>query len=143
LSSAKGSKLFAGDKKSIIRILTVSLFSLGAIATVLFAYQQFTRSAVPNLIAEKDAIKLAIKEGNWNDQLLSDKKIEATLLHIKANGFSFIVDKATLQDTLTLYHNQFPKYEDKYIWIVSITAPSKRDWDYVIDAASGEVLMQP
>jgi hypothetical protein len=143
LSSAKGSKLFASDGKSIIRILTISLFVLGTTAGVLFAYQQFTKPAIPNLIAEKNAIQLAIKEGNWKEQLISDKKIEATLLHVKANGFSFIVDKTALQDTLTLYHSQFPEYEDRYVWIVSITAPNNRDWSYVIDATSGEVLMQP
>ncbi len=143
LSSAKGSKLFAGDKKSIIRILTMSLFALGTTAGILFAYQQFTKPAIPILIAEKDAVQLAIKEGNWDEQRLDDKKIEATLLHVKANGFSFIVDKTTLHDTLTLYHSQFPEYEDKYIWIVSITAPNNRDWGYVIGATSGDVLMQP
>ncbi len=143
MSSAKGSNLFASDRKSIIKILTISLFSLGVIAAALFAYQQFTKPAIPNLIAEKDAIQLAIKEGRWDEQRLDDKKNEATLLHVKANGFSFIVDKTTMQDTLTLYHNPFPKYEGQYIWIVSITAPSNRDWGYVIDAASGEILMQP
>ncbi|AFU59652.1 hypothetical protein Ngar_c27310 [Candidatus Nitrososphaera gargensis Ga9.2] len=143
MSSAKGSKLFASDRKSIIIMLTISLFALGVTAGVLLAYQQFTRSAIPNLIAEKDAIQLAIKEGNWDEQSLNDKKIEATLLHVKANGFSFIVDKTALHDTLTLYHSQFPNYEGQYIWIVSITAPNNRDWGYVIDATNGEILMQP
>lgn len=62
---------------------------------------------------------------------------------MKENGFSFIVDKTTLHDTLTLYHSQFHEHEDKYIWIVSITAPNNRDWGYEIDASSGDVLMQP
>lgn len=86
---------------------------------------------------------MAVNAGNWNPQTLSDKKIEATLLHVRANGFSFMLDEKTLKDTLTVYNTQFPNYENKYLWIVSIIAPNNRDWVYTIDAAVGELLLQP
>lgn len=143
MSSANGSRLFAGDRKSIIKILTISLFALGAIAGVLFAYEQSTKPAVPNLISKDDAIQIALEAGSWNDQILRDKKIEATLVHVKANGFSFIVDQQTLQDSLTLYHNQYPHYENRHLWIVSIIAPNNMDWVYTIDAATGEIVTPP
>ena len=124
-------------------MLTTALFSFSIIAATLFLYQQFTKPATPNLISRENAIQTAIDAGSWNPQTLGDKKIEATLLHVKANGFSFVVDEKTLNDTLTLYNSQFPNHENKYLWIVSIIAPNNRYWVYTIDAATGELLLQP
>jgi hypothetical protein len=143
LSSANGSRLFAGNRKSIVKTLTVSLFAVGAIAGVLFAYEQSTKPTLPSLIPKDDAIQIALKAGSWNEQTLRDKKIETTLVHVEANGFSFIVDQQTLQDSLTLYHSQYPQYENHYLWTVSIIAPNNRDWVYTIDATTGEIATLP
>lgn len=115
LRSAKGSRLFSNDKRSLVKLVTMSLLSLGVITASVFAYQQLTKSPTPSLISMDDAIHKAFFAGNWNEQTLRDKTIEATLMHVKANGFSFVVDEKTLQDSPTLYHNQFPKYENQYI----------------------------
>lgn len=143
LSSARGSKLFAGDGKGIVRILKVSLSGLAVLSLSLFAYQQYSKPNVPNLIAKDEVIQIAIKAGNWNGQTLRDKTIQTTLLHVKANGFSFVVDQRTLQETLALHQNQYPRYENQYLWIVSIIGPNNNDWVYTIDAATGEILTSP
>ena len=143
LSSAKGSRLFSNDKNSLVKLVTMALLSLGVITASVFAYQQLTKSPTPSLISMDDAIRKAIFAGNWNEQTLGDKTIEATLMHVKANGFSFVVDQKTLQDSPTLYHNQFPKYENQYVWEIQIIAPNNNDWVYIIDAEKGEILMQP
>jgi hypothetical protein len=96
------------------------------------------------MISEGHAIAIAIKAGDWDGQTLRNKKIEAVLLHVKENGFSFVVDEVTLQDTLML-DGKFPEYENQYIWQVGITAPgpSNRSWGYTINAENGNILTQP
>jgi hypothetical protein len=143
LGPAKGSRLFSNDKKSLVKLVTMALLSLGVIAASVFTYQQLTKSPTPSLISMDDAIRKAIFAGNWNEQTLRDKTIEATLMHVKANGFSFVVDEKTLQDSPTIYHNLFPKYENQYVWEIQIIAPNNNDWVYIINAEKGEVLLQP
>jgi hypothetical protein len=145
LSSANGSRLFANDRKNIVRILTISLSALAIISAALFAYQQYTKPAVPDLISKDEAIQIALKAGNWNEQTLRDKKIEAILVHVKANGFSFIVDQNSLQDTITIggKFTEFPDHENQYLWLVDVTAPNNRGWGYTIDAGTGEISRQP
>lgn len=143
MSNASGSRLFAGDNKGIIRILTISLSLFATISAALFAYQLYTKPAVPDLISKDEAIQAALKAGKWNELTLRDKKIDATLVYVKENGFSFIVNEKTLQDTITLYHNQYPSYENYHLWIVSITATNNMDWVYTINAATGESVTAP
>ena len=143
MSSARGSKLFAGDRKNIVRIATISLSALAVFSGGLFAYEQYSKPNPPNLITKDDAIQIALTAGDWNEQTLRDKKIEATLVHVRANGFSFIVDQRTLQETLTLYQNQYPSYENQYLWIVSVIAHNNNDWVYTMDAATGEIATPP
>ena len=135
------SRLFTHDRKNIVRLLTVSLLSLGAMSAAFFAYQQFTKPAAPNLISKENAVDAALKAGDWGEQTLRDKRIETELIHVKANGFSFVVDENTLQDTLTLHSGQFPNNENQHLWLVDVIAPNNRGWSYTIDAATGEVLM--
>jgi hypothetical protein len=141
LSFSNHSTLFGRDKKGIIRVLTISLFFVGLTAAALFAYQQLTKPALP-IMSKDNAIAIAYKAGNWNEQTLKDKHAEATLVHVKANGFSFVVDYENAVDTLKLYHTPFPQYEDQYLWIVKIIAPSNREWVSVINAETSELLEQ-
>lgn len=108
-------------------------------------YQQFegidNSDVAPQVISKDDAMQVALVAGKWSEPALADKRMEATLLHVKANGYSFIVDEETLQDTLTLHHSRFPEYESQYLWAVEITS-STRDWNYVVDAETGEILLQ-
>lgn len=143
MSSASGSKLFGRDKKGITKVLTITLLGMGLIAAALFAYQQLTKPAIPAVISKDDAIAIAYKAGNWHEQTLRDKHTEATLIHVKANGFSFVInDENTLEDTLIVYQTPFPQYEEQYLWIVKIIAPSNREWDSIINAETGEVVIQ-
>lgn len=141
----KGSRLFSSDKRDLVRLLTVALLSAGVISASLFVYQQITKPPTPNLISKDNAIQVAIRAGNWNEQELKDKKIEATLLHVKQNGFSFVVDQDSLQDTLTLNGTPFPEYENEYLWKIELTGSGNTVngyWITIINAATGEVLMQ-
>jgi len=113
------------------------------IAAALFAYQQLTKPALPPVISKDNAISVAYKAGNWDEQTLMDKHTEATLVHVKASGFSFVIDdEKTLEDTLVVYHTPFPQYEDQYLWIVKIIAPSNREWVSTINAETSELLEQ-
>ena len=81
----------------------------------------------------------------WNNQILRDKEIEATLLHVKQNGFAFIVDHNTLQDTLTLGGDPFPQYENQYIWKIEFTGSGNTAngyWVTLVNAETNEVLIQ-
>ena len=142
MSFGKGSKLFANDGKRIVKLLTIALLSAGIITASLFAYQQFTQPVRP-LISKDGATEIAIRVGNWNEQTLRDKTIEATLLDVKENGFRFQVDERTMQDILPL-GGTFPEYEKhQYIWEIRIIAPNNNDWVYRINAETGDILLQP
>ena len=145
LSSAKSSGLFAKDRKNLVRLLTIASLSIGAITASIFAYQQVTKSTALNLISKDEAVQIAIKEGGWNAQTLTDKMITASLLHIKQNGFSLVVDQGTLQDTLTTGGDPFPQYENQYLWKIEFVGSGNTVngyWLSVINAKTGEVLIQ-
>lgn len=142
MSSGRGFGLFASDGKMIVRMLTMALLSVGVIAGSLFAYQQLTKLGTPNLISKDDATEIALKAGDWDAQKLMDKEIEATLLHVKANGFSFKVDEDRMEDTLEI-GGRFPEYqENEYIWEIQIVALNN-NWVYIINAETAEILLQP
>ncbi len=110
-----------------------------------FAYPQITRPTIPDLISKNEAVQTAIEAGDWNDQTLANKQIEASLLHIKQNGFSFAVDQETLQDTLTIVGDPFPQYENRYLWKIDFIGSGNTVngyWVALIDAKTGEVLIQ-
>lgn len=144
MSSPKGSRLFANDKKTVIKLLTMALLSVGIIAASLFAFQQFTRPVTPNLISKDKAVQVAIAAMDWNDQTLKDKKADATLLHVRQNGFSFVVDQNTLQDTLTLSGDPLPQHENQYLWKIEFAGSGNTVngyWVAIINAENGEILM--
>lgn len=142
LTAASG-EIFTRDRKGIVRVLTISLAALALFSGGLLAYQQLSKPSIPKLISKAEAIQIALKSGDWDEQTLRSKEIEATLVHVKANGFSFIVNQRTFEDTTTLYQNQYPSYEDQYLWIVSISAPIYGDWVYTIDARTGQIATLP
>lgn len=145
MSSPKGFRLFVYDRRNLIKLLTIATLSIGVIAASLFAYQQITKPITPNLISKDNAIQVAIRAGNWNEQTLGDKKIEATILHVKQNGFSFIVDQDTLQDTLRLGGDPLPQYENQYLWKIEFTGSGNTVngyWVTFMNAENGDILIQ-
>ena len=98
-----------------------------------------------NLITKEQAFVIASKAGNWTEDFLSNKSVEITLIHIKNNGFAFVVDQNTFDD-VSLYHNKFSNLkENQYVWIIEVTGQppsilSGRGWGYMIDATNGQVL---
>lgn len=150
MSSAKGSRLFAGDGKSIVRILTIALFSIGTIAATLIVYQQLQltkQSPMPSLLSEDEAAQIAKRESKWDELMIDNYRIESTLVHVKENGYAFIVDEKTLQDTLEIADKMQPdKYYINYIWKVKLFSEERnRNEGYEreswIDAQTGKVIL--
>src|SRR5690606_26040434 len=109
-----GSSIFKGGKKKIVGIATLSLFSIGIFGAGLFAYQHYAKSpnllpaeqqfptnpeTVPNLISKDEAIHIAKAATGWEELKIDDYRIETALVHVKENGFAFLVDEKTMQNT--------------------------------------------
>lgn len=123
MSFGKDSKLFASDRKSIVKLLTVALFSVGVLAAILFAYQEFIAKGdlIPSLISKDEAIGIALKAGEWdkwNEQKATgDREIHATLVHVQPNGLGLKVDERTLQDIPALGGDFMGIKIDAYGWL--------------------------
>jgi hypothetical protein len=120
------------------------MLSIGVIAASLFTSPQITKPATPMLISKDNAIRTSIKAENL-DLTLTDKRVEVTLLHVKQNGFSFVVDQNTLQDTLTLNDDPLPQYENQYLWKIEFNGSGDTVngyWVIIINAETGQALMQ-
>jgi hypothetical protein len=150
LSSARGSRIFTSNKKGIVRILTISLFSLGITTAALFAYQQSTKDNYPFAISKEEAMKIALievdKEPNRNEALFPNEQASAKLIHVTDNGIGFISDENWLAD-MWLYskENRFlEEYRNSYLWDVNVATSTNdggmRGYSYMIDADSGRVI---
>ena len=96
------------------------------------------------MISKDEAVLAALRAGNWEDRVLRNVETDAILLHVKENVFTFIVDQATLQDTLTLDGHRFPEYQGQYLWIIQFTGIGNvagAHGETIVDAGSGEALM--
>lgn len=144
-----------------ITAITAILFSIGVICSLLIAYNYFTTQVVQkiqpslmkrepptnhtNLITKEQVFVIASKAGNLTKDFFSNKSVKMTLIHIKNNGFAFVVDQNTFDD-VSLYHNKFSNLkENQYVWIIEVTGQppsilSGRGWGYMIDATNGQVL---
>lgn len=145
LTSRKGYGLIASDKRTVVRMFTVGLFSLGVLGATLIAYQELIRPAKPNLISKDEAVQAAIWTSNWEGHALRNVETDAILLHVKENGFTFVVDQVTLQDTVTLDGHKFPEYQGQYLWIIQFTGTGNlagTHLETIVDASSSEVLMR-
>ena len=110
----------------------------------------------PHLISKEGAFVIASKAGNWSQNFLSDKTVDMKLLHVKNNGFAFLVDEKTLEDITPFCPQNSPCIEPyeinghglqdgQYVWVVTVTGKppniqSGREWGYMIDAKNGLVL---
>jgi hypothetical protein len=155
LSSAIGPKAFSFDRKRIVRMSAIALFSIGMISAALMVYQQLQPletqvtepSSVPSLLSEADALQLAERETRWHELMIDDYRIEAILAHVKENGYTFVVDEKTVQDTLQIADKMQPDtYSNYYIWKVKlISEEPNRNVGYEreawINAETGEVLL--
>jgi hypothetical protein len=146
--------------KKIVSIIITSLFATGTIMALLIILQnlaakpvvdgqgtegKFGSASPPSLISRDKAVQVALKTGGWNQTLLSEKIIKADLLHLRNNGFAFLVDEKTFEDK-SLY-GKYPEYdsnpeneEGQYFWNVGITSPTNREWSYFINATDGRLL---
>jgi hypothetical protein len=98
-----------------------------------------------NLITKEQAFVIASKAGNWTKDFFSNKSVNMTLIHIKNDGFAFVVDQNTFED-VSIYHEKFSNFkENQYVWIIGVTGQpptilSGREWGHMIDATNGQVL---
>lgn len=155
MSSPVASKAFPFDRKRIVRISCITLFSVGIIAAALVVYQQLQqqqpeqtkRSPALRLLSEAEAIRLAERETKWHELMIDDYRIETVLVHVKENGYAFVVDEKTLQDTLQIADKMQPdSYYNYYVWKVKLISEEinrnegyeRESW---INADTDEVLL--
>lgn len=119
------------------------MVGIGIISAFLIYYDR-TTSDIPLLkIDKEDAKKLSFSEGNWNDSTFEDKSVKSNLLHIKNDGFAFLVDPESLKDK-ELYNTKFSELEpEQYIWHITIQNKNNREWNYLIDAKNGDSIQSP
>jgi hypothetical protein len=145
LSFTKGARSFINDRKDVIKMLTIALLAAGAASALLFAYQQFTKAVLPDLISREEAVQIALKAGKWNEQNGRGMEIDATLIHVQPNGFALKVDDTTLQD-IPEGAGRFEGYENQYVWLVDVFASNSavvnRGTNSWIDAGTGDILSQ-
>lgn len=148
MTSANRSRLFGNGRKGIVRILTISLFSLGALAGALYAYQQSAKPPMPDLISKEEAVQIALNTGEWDkwdvQKSTGEVHIGADLVHVQPNGFSLKVDEKTLQDT-PIVGGKFDGYENRYLWDIDIFGPDiygNKNTNSLIDAENGDILSQ-
>lgn len=165
MSSAKGSRIFAGDKrkKNIIRILTISLMALGIAIGALFVYQQLAKDSyyyptekstlLPFSVSKEEAIRIALdevdKEPDRDAYLLPNEQASAKLIHVTGDGIGFTVpDENSLADMWMFdkEHKFREEYRNSYLWDVHVTTSTSdsgggsRGYSYMIDADSGQVI---
>src|SRR5574337_1073020 len=139
--------------KKTINIISIILISIGATSGLLIIYD-YTQS--PHLVSKEQALQIAIRTGNWNQNFLNETTIDARLLHVKTEKWAFLVDEKTLKDISPYCPLQSPCIEPQeiyghdlkdgqYVWMIKATGKplnilSNREWGYMIDATSGQVL---
>ena len=143
----KGSSFLFPSRRKYIIVVTFVLFAVGIVSASLLLYQTHNRSQSPINVSEEDAITVALADASNNGFKLSNdpnERVESTeLIHVKNNGFAFVVDQQTLEDTLKIAEKMGDKYENYYIWKVKMhNADNPNDeWESWIDATNGSVLL--
>ncbi|MGI0025010.1 MAG: hypothetical protein ACREA4_07690, partial [Nitrososphaera sp.] len=86
-------------KKTLVTVITVSLFSFGILAASLLMYQTYSKSQSPVRISEAAAVAATL-------QVMTDRGIRssvdedsatAELLHVMNGGVALLVDKETME----------------------------------------------
>ena len=130
-------------------MLTVAFFVTGGLFAAVVIYQQFTVEPKPYSIARGEAIRIALNEvdmePNRDASILPHENAEATLIHIGKDGWSFLVDENSLEDTWAFRNDErFEGYEDEYVWYVEVTTSNvnggSRGYWYLIDIDSGQAI---
>ncbi|MGI0028258.1 MAG: PepSY domain-containing protein [Nitrososphaera sp.] len=131
-------------KKTLVTVITVSLFSFGILAASLLMYQTYSKSQSPVRISEAAAVAATL-------QVMTDRGIRssvdedsatAELLHVMNGGVALLVDKETMEDTPIISGDKIPEYENRYIWKVRMqNAYQSHEWETWIDATTGQVLL--
>lgn len=123
--------------------MSIILVGIGILSAFLIYYDRINPDTQLLKTDIDDARRLAFSEGGWNDDLLEDKSVASQLLHIKNDGFAFIVDRDSMQDNglfMTKFSDLGP---DQYVWLVTIKSKENREWNYLIDAKTGSVIQSP
>lgn len=127
--------------KKSLTVTTIILFAIGIGSALYVLYDYIESADRTRLIAKEEALAVAIESGRWDESLLKDKTITSKLLHVKNDGFAFVVDEKTLDD-VSIFSKLDNLEENTYVWLVQITmvGGSNREWTYLIDASDGALL---
>lgn len=139
------------SRRSLIAIVTTCLFAVGILSASFLLYQEYLKSQIPVRITREEAVSETIAKARATNfgQLGPDNYVtQAQLIHVKNNGFAFVVDQQSFQDTLTIADKVSPDYEDHYVWIIKIESTPENKaihlndgWESWIDATTGEILL--
>lgn len=137
----------------LIKLATISLFSIGAIFGVAILYNDLTNHPMisnSNIISKDLAISIAINDSRLSQQELSSDIIDATLLQAKlSNRVAFVINYPTM--ALSAFPDLEPlgpyQYkENQLFWEVSIkhylSQYEYKQWVYEIDATNGTLIQR-
>lgn len=127
--------------KKHVNVISIVFIAIGVLSASLILYDFLTNSGdKPELIDKNKAEKIAISDGDWNQNTLKDKSVTSKLLHIKNDGFAFLVDQDSLEDK-EIFMTKFSKLNsNQYVWMVIIHNENNREWYYLIDAKNSSVI---
>jgi hypothetical protein len=143
----QGSSFKSWSKRKLVGVITISLFAIAILSASLLLYQAFLRTQSPITISREDAISIMVAEatdrGFYLTPIHEERVTSTELLHVRNNGFAFVVDQGTLEDTLQINVGMPEKYENYYVWKVKMhNADNPNDeWESWIDATNGAVLL--
>lgn len=135
--------------KRVISTVSIALLGIGAFSASLIIYDKLANDDLANqnlllkINDKNEAQKISFEKGSWSKNQLEDKSVTSQLLHIKNDGFTFLVDHDTLEDK-NLFMNKFSDLGvNQYVWLVMIQSKDSREWSYLIDAKTGNILQSP
>ena len=127
--------------KKQVNVISIAFVTIGIISASLIAYDHFANQADrPNLIGRESAEKIAISNGDWNQGMLDDKLLTSKLLHIKNDGFAFLVDPNSFEDKEVFMTKFLELDSNQYVWMITIQNQNNREWNYLIDAKIGNII---
>jgi hypothetical protein len=71
---------------------------------------------VPELISKDQALQVGKTETKWEELKIDNYRVESALVHVKENGYAFLVDEKTMQNTWEIADKmKTDKYYNYYI----------------------------
>lgn len=131
--------------KFSITVITIALFSIGAISGMLITYHYFTTI---HTISKEHAITIAMHYDGWTQEKFGNATIGAELLQTKlSNRVALVINDTTMSPDPYPRIVPLPSLifqENQLVWDVTIKKHLRgmeyQEWRYVIDAINGTLI---